>query len=78
MLNLFQHLIKSSAYETPKQVQGDKNGFVQQALIPCLIYSFECTVNLGKFVWVSVREKIGGDKFIHKCRISHKVEVGHL
>jgi len=26
MLNLIQHLIKSRAYETLKQVQGDKSG----------------------------------------------------
>ncbi len=32
MLNLFQHPDLSTSYETLKQVQGDKFGFVQQAL----------------------------------------------
>ena len=32
MLNLFQHLIKSNAYETLKQVQGDKKTIVTQSL----------------------------------------------
>ncbi len=31
MLNLFQHLSKSMAYETLKQVQGDKNTVVTQS-----------------------------------------------
>ena len=32
MLNLFQHLIKSRAYETLKQIQGDKSGLFTKPL----------------------------------------------
>ena len=31
MLNLVQHLIKSSSYETLKRVQGDKKGVFQRS-----------------------------------------------
>jgi hypothetical protein len=31
MLNLFQHLIESDAYETLNQVQGDRKGFMTQS-----------------------------------------------
>jgi len=33
MLNLFQHLIKSTNYETLKQVQGDRNSLFSNLII---------------------------------------------
>ena len=33
MLNLFQHLTKSSTYETLKRVQGDRSGLFTRSLI---------------------------------------------
>ena len=36
MLNLVQHLIKSSSYKTLKRVQGDKKGVFQRSPIKTL------------------------------------------
>jgi hypothetical protein len=35
MLNLVQHLIKSTGYETLKQVQGDKQGLFHEPVKFC-------------------------------------------
>jgi len=44
MLNLFQHLIKSTGYETLKRVQGDKITIMAQSLtgegLPCGVEDF--------------------------------------
>ncbi len=45
MLNLIQHLTKSTTYETLKQVQGDKSGlFTRSSFIHYSILSHLCKI----------------------------------